>query len=52
MAKDMRYALHTAQKITTLTPTLRAIHQLYQQAIVQGLGSKNITAVHNLFTSS
>lgn len=52
VTKDMRYALQTAQEINTPAPTFSAIHQLYQQAIDQGYGSKNITAIHNLFTSS
>lgn len=49
--KDFRYALETAQAVNASTPTAKAIHTIYQQAIAQGYGNDNITGVIQLFKS-
>ncbi|MEO1400657.1 MAG: NAD(P)-dependent oxidoreductase [Cyanobacteria bacterium J06635_1] len=46
--KDFRYVLETAQSVDASTPTAKAIHTIYQQAIAHGYGNDNITGVIQL----
>ena len=47
--KDTRLALETAHKINYHTPILANIHQMYQQAMSQGLGHEDILALIKLY---
>ncbi|NEQ45983.1 MAG: NAD(P)-dependent oxidoreductase [Leptolyngbya sp. SIOISBB] len=47
--KDLRYALAAAQSVGTELPTTIATQQVFQQAIAQGYGAQNLTAVAQLY---
>jgi 3-hydroxyisobutyrate dehydrogenase len=48
LAKDLGYALKTAGDDASM-PTVRAVRDLFQTAIAEGLGDLNMTAVARLF---
>ena len=50
VAKDCRYALQTTPTVNATMPISRAIQSVYQDAIAQGYGSRNITGIMHLFT--
>ena len=47
--KDLRYAQAAAQVAATELPTTIATQQVFQEAIAQGYGTQNLTAVAQLY---
>lgn len=47
--KDFRYVLQTAKALNASTPTSKAIHDVYQDAISSGYGNDNITGIIQIF---
>lgn len=49
VGKDLNYVLQTAQAVNASVPVADAVRNIYQRAIAQGHGDKNITGVAELF---